>query len=177
LLLGALAGGLSAQDKKPERIFVEADYIPPPETLEGFFQSTTAVALVQIESREQQFSGKGVKARPFIVHTARVIKVFRSDSADIGAGRTIQIRQPGGTVVSDGVEVTARDRSFPVLGKGDQYYVFLKRGTSGLSIASGPAGAFAKKEQSVTIHLSRLFGGKRTMSPNEFDATLERLRK
>ena len=89
------------------------DYFAAPAELPKLLDASTVILLGRVSATQQTSRGDGVDAIPVLIYTIEVLQVLKGK--DNIAGATIQVFQPGGSVVSQGIELFVDDRDYPTL--------------------------------------------------------------
>lgn len=176
IVFSTVANGMLAQDAGQ---WLPKPYAAPPETLEEFWRQVPLVVMVRIEQTVQRSREMPVPEppKPFIEHTGRVSRVLKDESQAVRSGGTIQVFQPGGTVVEQKPnprQMSLNDTLFPVFQVGSELVLFLERETegSGFHVAYGPSGAFELRNEKVAIpekdRKMAAFGGRASVDRGEF---------
>jgi hypothetical protein len=181
----ALIGGIVGQVPQREVVLMGGgSYLAPPTTLEELWKHAELVALGRVVASHQRVAPptyRGGSPSPFIVHQFQIAETLKGDLP--GRQPSIQVLQPGGTVVSGGTQYTIVTDAFPILKIGQEAVLFLERpvSTDGRTVCFGPAGAFLLEDESVRVpslvrQRMTTFSGKPLMDKGEFLKLLRSLR-
>lgn len=126
-----------------ERRTIMNDYAGPPSRMSEAINQTALVIEGRVVGTEQRLLSNPQTALPMLLHRVSVIEVIKGPEF-VKANDIIEVCQPGGVAVSNGVELRVSDSEFPPWHAGDRFILLLQRSAScgAWSTHYGPGGAY-----------------------------------
>lgn len=137
VLFGASAGAIGQSQARRSIVLSHAS---PPGTIEEIVLGVEVIIVGRVVDTEQVLLGSAELPVPTVKHRVLILEVIKGPKLKVG--QTVVVSQPGGVAVSNGVEVSIHDRSFPVFLPRQELMLFLTHDPFFGSLASpwGPHG-------------------------------------
>jgi hypothetical protein len=130
---------------------IQVTFPAPPDSLAGYVQRSNAIVLGQVTNSVQKRGGGPVPnvgnlppvdiPVPYIDHEVKILKVIKDDGI-VGKHQTIQVRQSGGVVVSQGVTYSVEPTEKPFNIHEKLILFLIAKDAGAASYVVGPYGAF-----------------------------------